>query len=402
MEMERMERFISGTKCRRIHLDQQMDGRINRDRCEAGEERCDICQQSDAMMERLEQQQQAWTAQEQTLQDEARDDGQDGESGISISEAPSDGEAWTSPSPSPSPMPILSIEGSMPGTHPDNIQQQEWQDSRLDSGIDIPSSSSIDELVNRTNGGHCIGSLEWIQSSPPKRTTGLDHGFSAAGAQAITEADRTEFQAQQVQRWQQRDRIEVQNRQEGFEVQDVRNKLDRWMGKCPICYIDQCQGGQVNAQHSLEECPDKAQADVMEEVMALGKIMFEPYAACYECGVSQQICSRWRVMREGNHRFQRVAGRACQYKGVVRAVVAAMIVAGPLKVVEQHIFQKMQAVGMRGPEGGRWDKKDRKQVREAMLKWLGKRVQWGFMESSVLLQVFYRVVVGFEEWVQGS
>ena len=140
----------------------------------------------------------------------------------------------------------------------------------------------------------------------------------------------------------------------------------------------------------------------MEEVIALGKFRFEPYAACYECGVAQQICSRWRVMRERSHRFVRVEGGACQYRGVVRAVVAAMMVAGPLKVVEQHIFQKMQAVGMWGPEGVRWDEKDKKQVREAMWKWLGKRVQWGFMEGSVLLQAFYRVVVGFEEWVQGS
>ena len=43
--------------------------------CEAGKERYDVCQQSSAMIERLEQQQQAWAVQDQTLQDEARDEG---------------------------------------------------------------------------------------------------------------------------------------------------------------------------------------------------------------------------------------------------------------------------------------------------------------------------------------
>jgi hypothetical protein len=65
--MEKMEQFISGSKCRRIYLDQQMDDRTDRVRCKAGEERCDICQQSDVMMERLEQQQQACAAEEQAL-----------------------------------------------------------------------------------------------------------------------------------------------------------------------------------------------------------------------------------------------------------------------------------------------------------------------------------------------
>lgn len=389
IEMERMERFISGSKCRRIHLDQQMDGRMDRIRCEAGEERCDVCQQSDAMMEQLEQQRQAWTAQEQV---------RDGEASIDNNEAPSDDELWTSPGPG------LRIEGkqTMPERPAGNTQQQEWQGSRLDSGIDIPSSSNIDELADRMIDERDIRSSEWTRSSPPRGIISLDHGFGPAGAQVITEADRAEFQAQQVQRWQQRDRVEEQNRREGFEVQDVRNKLDQWVGKCPICYIDQCQGEQVDAHHSLEECPENARADVMAEATALGKIMFEQYAACYECGVAQQICSRWRVMREGNQRFQRVKGGTCQYGGVVRAVVAAMMVIGPPKVVEEHIFQKMKAVGIWVPEGSSWDEKDKKQVREAMRKWLGRRVQWGFMESSVLLQVFYRITVGFEGWVQGS
>jgi superfamily II DNA helicase RecQ len=41
-----MQQFIGGEKCRRVVLDEQMDGRMDRVGCEAGEDRCDICQGS--------------------------------------------------------------------------------------------------------------------------------------------------------------------------------------------------------------------------------------------------------------------------------------------------------------------------------------------------------------------
>lgn len=41
-----VERFVSGAKCRRIYLDHEMDGRIDRVRCEGEEERSDVCQGS--------------------------------------------------------------------------------------------------------------------------------------------------------------------------------------------------------------------------------------------------------------------------------------------------------------------------------------------------------------------
>ncbi|KLP03469.1 Uncharacterized protein Y057_10530 [Fusarium fujikuroi] len=43
--------FINGRVCRRVILDSEMDGRDDRDRCEEGEERCDICQAADEVAE---------------------------------------------------------------------------------------------------------------------------------------------------------------------------------------------------------------------------------------------------------------------------------------------------------------------------------------------------------------
>jgi hypothetical protein len=65
VEREKIDRFISGAQCRRINLDQEMDGWVDRIRCKEGEERCDVCQKSDAMMEEAETLRQAYIAQQE-------------------------------------------------------------------------------------------------------------------------------------------------------------------------------------------------------------------------------------------------------------------------------------------------------------------------------------------------
>jgi hypothetical protein len=65
VDQDKVDRFISGVQCRRVDLDGEMDGRVDRIRCEEGEERCDICQGSDAMMEEAEALRQAYQAEEE-------------------------------------------------------------------------------------------------------------------------------------------------------------------------------------------------------------------------------------------------------------------------------------------------------------------------------------------------
>lgn len=54
IKQQKVKRFVSGAACRQIYLDREMDGRVNRVRCEDEEERCDMCRESDAMIEELE------------------------------------------------------------------------------------------------------------------------------------------------------------------------------------------------------------------------------------------------------------------------------------------------------------------------------------------------------------
>ncbi|KAK6591364.1 hypothetical protein H4I95_12233 [Botrytis cinerea] len=73
IEQQKVERFVSGAACRRVYLDGEMDGRMDRVRCADEEERCDVCQASDAMMDELEAQQQAYIHREQEKQDRFTD-----------------------------------------------------------------------------------------------------------------------------------------------------------------------------------------------------------------------------------------------------------------------------------------------------------------------------------------
>ncbi|KFY68109.1 hypothetical protein V496_01286 [Pseudogymnoascus sp. VKM F-4515 (FW-2607)] len=98
-EQDKVGRFISGARCRRVHLDQAMDNRFNRARCEEGKEVCDLCGKEDAIVGEADALQEAYNV-EQGQGEEEQGEG-------------------------------------------DRHEQSKRQEPRLDSGIDIPSSSGI-------------------------------------------------------------------------------------------------------------------------------------------------------------------------------------------------------------------------------------------------------------------
>jgi RecQ family ATP-dependent DNA helicase len=336
IEQQKVERFVSGAACRRVYLDREMDGRMDRVRCEDEEERCDVCQASDAMMDDLEAQRRVYIQRE-----------------------------------------------------------QEKQDRLMDSAIDMPTSNIPfpevpSEGVNSSDGPFPSSPPGYSQSS----TVSFDQGFMA---DRISHGERVIFQSQQSRRQQQRVQAQARNRQAGCEVWDLENRLDQWVGKCPLCYVRKCTGSPVDFRHRLDECVDPEQELVRTEVQALQQIQFQEYASCYDCGVTQQVCTRWGEIREGNRKFERIQGGVCQYEEIVRPVVAAIMVAGPLEVVDQEVWSYMRAEGIWGANE-KLEASEEAEVKRGLLVWFGQRVIWGLIEASVLLQAFYRLTVGLEEW----
>jgi hypothetical protein len=309
---------------------------MDRVRCEDEEERCDVCQASDVMMDDLEAQRRAYIQQEQEKQDQLMDSAIDmPTSSVPFPEAESNG--------------FQSSQGPIPGSSPPGSQES---------------------------------------------TVSFDQGFMA---DRISQGERIIFESQQSQRQQQRVQVQARNRQAGCEVWDLENRLDQWVGKCPLCYVRKCMGSPVDFRHRLDECVDPEQELVCTEVQALQGIQFQEYASCYDCGVAQQVCTRWEEIREGNRKFERIPGGVCQYEEIVRPVVAAIMVAGPLEVVDEEVWSYMQAEGIWGANE-ELEASEEAEVKRGMLVWFGQRVIWGLVEASVLLQVFYRLVVRLEGW----
>jgi hypothetical protein len=73
------------------------------------------------------------------------------------------------------------------------------------------------------------------------------------------------------------------------------------------------------------------------------------------------------------------------------------MITGPYEVVQEAIYLQMERAGVWGPERV-WETAECEEVKQAMLKWFGQKVNWASMEASILLQAFYYLTIGLEEW----
>ncbi|KFZ01485.1 hypothetical protein V500_00751 [Pseudogymnoascus sp. VKM F-4518 (FW-2643)] len=222
VEWEKMERFLSGSKCRRIYLNSEMDDRQNRERCEVGEERCDVCEKDDAMIEDGEARQAAYIEEQRAIREQAAQDkhkrpDQWLDSGIEVHSSMS----------IPAPRGEVLVPGSVVVASP---------------------QPSTDQNPTPSEEGHSITRSRCSSVS-------FDEGF-AADQDSVSESRA--FEAQNHQRSQQRWRVEADSQREGHEVWNLETRLDSWVGKWPLCYVRQCQGWEVDVRHTLENCPDES------------------------------------------------------------------------------------------------------------------------------------------------
>jgi hypothetical protein len=182
-------------------------------------------------------------------------------------------------------------------------------------------------------------------------------------------------------------RAKERTQQEECEVRDLKNRLDAWVGQCPLCYVRQYQGWAVDTRHPLEECLDELRDLVIEEVGALQSVRLGQSGSCGRCGLPREIWLRWKEARAGSQCFQEVEDGKCWYKGIVQSAVAAIMTAAPLEIVET-IYARLKAQGIWGEEE-KLDIDEVQQVKQDMLRWFGQQVEWGDIEASILLQAFY-------------
>lgn len=268
--------------------------------------------------------------------------------------------------------------------------------SGLDSGIDIPSSMEIPSISISMPSSPPIASSPpiWSQSSPISE----EQPFNP---DPISPCERREFHLQQNQRHEQRFQVQKQVQHAGHDVWDVEHRLDQWVGKCPLCYIRKYHGQAVEFGHSLEGCCDEEKDIIWKEVQVLHDMPLEEYAGCNQCGVPQQICMQWEGIHEGDQKFKQVPEGVCQYHGIIPAVVATIMMTGPLEVVKQEVWSRMQQQGIWG--ANEWlDPSEEEVVTQEMLKWFTQKAIWGGIEASILFQMFYYLTIGLEKWSRNN
>jgi hypothetical protein len=233
-----------------------MDGRVDRIRCEDGEERCDVCQKDDEAMAEAEALKRAY--------EESNEQGIDKES--------------------------MHKQGIYEESRHEQEQEEYTHDQMLDSGINMTSSFKM-------------------QGSTPSIEL-LDSGF-VPQSPGFTAADEYEFQSQQAKQEQQHQRIQRQNQQEGQEVWELEQQLEEWSGQCPLCFIK-----RHNSRHSIEDCIQNESDEIRKGWKEMKRLMkdkhwFALFSCCFDCHVPQAICQKW-VQKKEQGRWEWLSGVSCQ------------------------------------------------------------------------------------------
>jgi superfamily II DNA helicase RecQ len=207
----------------------------------------------------------------------------------------------------------------------------------------------------------------------------FNRGFGCERRAGVGIASEVEFHLQETQREWTQSMIVQQRREEAWGVQRLEEHLEQWMLRCPWCVVRRQDGHG----HSIEGCLHEGAHAIQEGIADMQeKVRFEKFSCCFECHVPQAICQQWEP-GEGNIRWERVAGRQCQFMGVVMpAIISALYAEEQWVVGVMCDMAEKDGVDI--------------QVDNAVYQWLGRRVEWGGVEASRLLQVFCKISEALE------
>lgn len=196
--------------------------------------------------------------------------------------------------------------------------------------------------------------------------------------QAVEERYREERRAYQ--------RIEAQRRRETIDREDgtegLRKHFESWQGFCVICHVRKRAGEKH--QH-WRQCPhsDQDREKTARTWDWLVGVQVEKYSGCRSCWAAQGVCHSWEdISHDGRQRFRRQPGEwRCQFGGVMRDAVAAVMALGHGEVVGDWVDATMAKAGMDQVIGvGGW---------ESRKGWMGRKVRKRGVEMSGLCQMFW-------------
>lgn len=318
--------FVAGYNCRRVTMDGIMDGRMDRVGCEEGEEQCDVC----------------WRNQEVDLQ-----------------------LPTSSPSVVQASQEFPTLIGHREGLVTSDIRFG-------DSGIGKSMSSQVQGSITRRT-------TPKIPSSPVSEDQGFTNQ-SPIPSRFYSSQDndqmQTMFEQQQRERQWLVSNVVRQRRDEGQEIAEFEGALRKWANGCPLCRVQK----RYVHQHRLEDCTHPELETVLYAVQTMtqeiqGKKRFAEFSCCYDCGVPQAICQKWKQKDEQGW-FEKVKGIECQYKGVLISVVTVIWQAWDSDKTEM-IWEWIEGDSIKRSD------------LEGVYRWFGQKIMWGRVEATKLCKVFH-------------
>ena len=321
--------LVAGYNCRRVVIDRIMDGRLDRVGCKEGEEQCDVC----------------WRNQQMDL-------------------------------------PMLQL----PALSPRVVQ---FSQDRLPT-LERAKEGVITSDVEFGDSGVGKSMSSQVQSSPISEDRGFIDQSPIPGRFHLQEdlqddlqnKMQGDIQLQAVFEKQQRDRqwlasqVTKRHREEGQEIAEFEEQLRKWANRCPICKLQK----EIQQQHRLEDCKHPELENVLYGVRSMieeiqGKKRFAKFSCCFDCGVPQAICQKWKQKDETGW-FEKVKGVECQYKGILIAIVVVIWVMWDSP--KTNIIWE-------------WMEEDfvEQDNLEEVYGWFGRKVTWGRVEATKLCQVFH-------------
>lgn len=190
---------------------------------------------------------------------------------------------------------------------------------------------------------------------------------------------RQTWEDQERQKSMVRQRVQWMRSQEAIEVIELERTLEQWHQRCPICYVQTVD--DTTAMHAIGQCPQAAAEIIHGHVEKMVRRMkderqYAPYSCCFPCGVPQAVCRRFEPNPHGG--WRQIAGIKCQFPHVVIPTVISIMHLDPGGCSEP-VYQWMEADGV-----------DRDQD-DQVYRWFGQKVQWGGIEATRLVQVFYQL-----------
>lgn len=204
-------------------------------------------------------------------------------------------------------------------------------------------------------------------------------GRSREGLRRVTEGNaEIDMESHWVKMARMRQAVKDKKMKQGEDIGEVKRMLDGMKGRC-----GSCMAMGMESSHMLYQCREAESLAArklykeMKEKIRKTKVM-EGFSGCSFCFVPQRWCDSWENRWEGG--FQRRNGVwRCQYQEVVLGGLVAGVLQGGEAAAEEM------------GKGGEVEGFDMKQDREEM-GYLGRRIEWGGLEASVLLREFWIIV----------